>query len=111
MQGGQRDRRRSRHSDCVSLVGGRLMTNPTLLIVAIAVVIAALAIAWMYTMKRRRDRLHQRFGTEYERAVRDTGSARRADALLADREQRVSEYRIRALSTEERAKFSDAWKR
>ena len=87
------------------------MTNPTLAIVAIAVAIAALAVVWVYTTTRRRARLRARFGPEYERALHDTGSERRTEAVLADREQRVSTYRIRTLSADERAKFANAWNR
>lgn len=87
------------------------MTNTTLVIVAIVVVIAALAAGWLLTMKRRRERLRARFGPEYDRTLHDTGSERRAEAVLADREQRVSSYHIRALSADERARFSDAWRR
>jgi hypothetical protein len=87
------------------------MNTTTLVIVAIVVVMAALAVAWMYTMKRRRERLRSRFGPEYDRTLRDTGSERRAEAVLADREQRVSSYHIRALREEERARLSDAWRR
>lgn len=87
------------------------MTNSTLVILAIAAAIAVIAVVWVYTTTRRRARLRSRFGPEYERALHDTGSERRTEAVLADREQRVSKYHIRALSAEERAKFSDAWKR
>lgn len=87
------------------------MTNATLMILAIAVAIAVLAVAWVYTTSRRRQRLRARFGPEYERALHDTGSERRTEAVLADREHRVSKYHIRALTAEEKAKFSDAWNR
>lgn len=85
------------------------MTNATLVILGIAVVLTVLAVVWVYTTRQRRARLRQRFGPEYERALHDAGSERRAEAVLSDRAQRVSSYHIRALSAEERAKFSDAW--
>jgi hypothetical protein len=87
------------------------MNNPTFVILAIAVAIGVIAIAWVYMTKHRRERLRARFGPEYERALQDTGSERRTEAVLASREQRVSKYHIRALSAEERAKFSEAWNR
>jgi hypothetical protein len=95
------------------MIGGEkeAMTNFTLVILAIVAVIAALAVAWTYTTRRRRDHLRARFGPEYDRSLRDTGSERRTEAVLADREHRVSSYHIRTLSADERAKFSDAWKR
>lgn len=87
------------------------MTNPTLVILVAVVAMAALAVVWIFVEKRRRERLRKRFGPEYERALRDTGSERRTEAVLADRERRVSKYQIRALSAEERTKFSEAWNR
>jgi hypothetical protein len=85
------------------------MTNSIFVILAIAAAIAALAVVWVFTTTRRRARLRARFGPEYERSLRDTGSERRTEAALANREHRVSKYHIRALSPEERAKFSAAW--
>jgi hypothetical protein len=86
------------------------VTNPTLLIVAVVVVIAALALAWLYVQRQRRDHLRQRFGPEYDRTVTAVGTTGRAEAVLADREKRVSEYHIRKLNDEERRRYSDAWR-
>jgi len=87
------------------------MMNTTLLIVAIVVVIAALALAWIYVERRRRARLRARFGSEYDRTVQTAGTPARAEAILANREKRVSEYKIRRLNAEQRDRFSEAWRR
>lgn len=87
------------------------VTNPTLLIVAVVVVIAALALAWAYAQRRRRLHLRERFGPEYDRTVHAVGTAGRADAMLAEREKRVSTYHIRKLNEEERARYSEGWRR
>src|SRR5262249_33998336 len=86
------------------------MTNTTLMIVAVVVAAAVIALAWMYVERRRRGRLRARFGPEYDRTVHDVGTPARADTLLAEREQRVSAYKIRPLSKEESGRFSDAWR-
>lgn len=86
------------------------MTTSTLMIVAIVIALAALALAWMYLERRRRLHLQARFGPEYQRTVHDVGSARRAEAVLEDREKRVSSYHIRDLTPEERGRFSEAWR-
>jgi hypothetical protein len=87
------------------------MPTSTLIIVAVVVVIAALALAWVYAAQRRRRHLRDRFGPEYQRTVEDVGSTKRAEAVLAEREKRVSSYHMRELSAEERGRFSDAWRR
>jgi hypothetical protein len=86
------------------------MTTTTLMIVAIVVAIAALALAWMYSVRRRREHLRTRFGPEYQRTVDDLGSAQRAEAALEEREKRVASYRIRELAPEERSRFTAAWR-
>lgn len=87
------------------------VTNPTMLIVAVVVVIAALAAVWMYTQRQRRAHLRERFGPEYDRTVQTAGTAGRAEAVLAEREKRVSSYHIRKLNDEERGRYSEAWRR
>lgn len=87
------------------------MPTSTLVVVAVVVVMAALAIAWMYSERRRRQHLRERFGPEYQRTVEAVGSTKHAEAVLADREKRVSSYHIRELRAEESARFSDAWRR
>jgi hypothetical protein len=87
------------------------MTNTTLIVVVAVAVIAALAIAWLFTQRRRREHLRERFGPEYDRAVNAVGTTGRAEAVLEEREQRVLQYHIRPLGEDERRRFSDAWQR
>lgn len=81
-------------------------------IVSAAVVILIIAVAaWMYLRRRRNTTtdLRERFGTEYERAVLEHGSGRKAEARLADREKRVEKLNIRDLDPMERERFSKQW--
>jgi hypothetical protein len=87
------------------------MTDTTLMIIAVVVVIALLAVVWVYIASRRRQQLRSRFGPEFERTAHDLGSEKRAEAVLAEREKRVASYRIRELSSEERARFAESWRR
>jgi hypothetical protein len=87
------------------------MTTETMIIVAVVVVVAVLALAWVYNARQRRERLRTRFGPEYERTVHDVGSEQKAEALLGERARRVSKYHIRDLKHDERARFSEAWRR
>jgi hypothetical protein len=80
----------------------------------ILLVIAILAIAfgtWMYLQRERTRKLRNRFGPEYDRALTEHGGARRAEAILEEREKRVSKMHIRSLSAQERERFSAEWKK
>ena len=83
------------------------MDNTTLIIAAVVIALAVAALAFFV---ERRRRLRQQFGPEYERAVRDAGGTTRAEAELAARAKRVSQYHIRPLSPEDGSRFSAAWR-
>ena len=78
-------------------------------VVIVVVVIAAAAILWFLLQRRRSAALRDRFGPEYDRTVRKTGSERRAEANLAERTARVEKLDIHPLSPEDSARFSQAW--
>ncbi|HEX8939018.1 MAG TPA: hypothetical protein VF763_02555 [Candidatus Limnocylindrales bacterium] len=79
--------------------------------IAVAViVIVVLALAWWYSQRRRSDRLRERFGPEYERAVSQTDDRGAAERELAARQERVSQLRIRDLSPDDRARFAERWR-
>jgi hypothetical protein len=77
------------------------------LIVAIA---AALLIAWMYLRQRRTVELHRRFGPEYDRVMRETGTRKKAEVELENREKRVERLAIRPLPPERRERFNERWR-
>lgn len=87
------------------------LMDPKLIMVAVAVILVIAALGWLYVRKRRHTTadLQQRFGSEYERAVREHGSERKAEANLADREKRVDKLNIRDLEPSERERFSKQW--
>jgi hypothetical protein len=81
-------------------------------VLAIVVVIGVLimgAIVWQMTA-RRRVQLKEKFGPEYDEAVRVAGTPQRAEAVLVDRAKRVSRYEIRPLSEEEAHRFLSEWR-
>jgi hypothetical protein len=89
----------------------KTLMNPTLIALVAAAMLVLAALAWLYVRRRKTTTaaLRQRFGPEYERAVREQGSERRAEAHLADREKRVEELMIRDLDPTERERFSGQW--
>jgi hypothetical protein len=87
------------------------LMDPKLMALAVAVIVLVAVLAWLYARRRRTTTagLRQRFGSEYERAVHEHGSERRAEAQLADREKRVERLKIRDLDPTERERFSGQW--
>jgi hypothetical protein len=87
------------------------LSNPTLIALAVAaVLVIGIAVA-LYMRSRRNNtaKLRDRFGPEYERAVLQHGSERKAEAKLADRETRVEMLKIRELDATERERFLSQW--
>lgn len=89
------------------------MESQTLIVIGIAaLVVVALAVAaWMYWQHQRRARLRERFGPEYERALRETGAPDKAEALLEERVRRVQRFKIHPLSREQGQAFAGEWRR
>jgi len=87
------------------------LTDPKLIAVAVAVILIVAVLAWLYVRKRRSRTadLRQKFGTEYERTVREQGSERKAEAKLGDREKRVEKLKVRDLDPTERERFVKQW--
>jgi len=87
------------------------LTDPRLIAgVVVIVLIIVIGVAF-YVRNRRKTTagLRNRFGPEYDRAVLEHGSERKAEGKLADRETRVESLKIRALTVAERGRFSADW--
>ncbi|GFZ79195.1 hypothetical protein GCM10019071_04710 [Sphingobium fuliginis] len=78
---------------------------------ALLALVLVVAVAVMAIAHRRRADLRARFGPEYGRTVEMTGSARKAEAELQQREKRVAAFPIRPLSPQQADAFTDAWVR
>ena len=85
--------------------------DPKLIVLAAVIVLIIAVLAWLYVRKRRSTTagLRQKFGPEYERAVQKHGSERKAEAKLADRQERVEKLNIRDLDPMEYERFSKRW--
>jgi hypothetical protein len=86
------------------------MDNNTLIIAGLVLLI--LVLGGMLLMQRRRSsHLQSHFGPEYERALKETGDKRKAEAELEQREKRVQKLSIRPLDREHRERFTKEWRR
>lgn len=85
----------------------------TVTVIILVIVIVAIAVAlWIYFQKQKTRKLRGTFGPEYDRLVeQERGNARRAEAILEDRQKRVSKFNIRTLTREERDRFGADWRR
>jgi hypothetical protein len=93
--------------------GTHMNTNDPRFWIFAAVVIAGLvAVAFLLERQRKRRqsvRLQQRFGPEYQRIVSERGDRTKAETELMAREKRVERLNIIPLTTEDAARFSQAW--
>ena len=83
--------------------------NVAIVIVAAIVVIGAIAAVSLMARRRASDRLHDRFGPEYDRMVREEGDRQRAERELRQREKRVRKLTIRPLGPSERSRYVELW--
>lgn len=86
------------------------MDNTTTIVVVAVAVLALLAVVWMVMQQRRRAHLKDRFGPEYDQALRRHPDARAAERELQDRERRVATFTIKPLTRDDAARFTDAWR-
>lgn len=78
---------------------------PVVILIVAVIVIAAVLIS----RKRNSQRLKEHFGPEYDRAIRERGNPKLAEAELADRERRVNKLSIHPLSAGAREKYAEEW--
>jgi FtsZ-interacting cell division protein ZipA len=88
------------------------MTGATAIwiIVAIIVVIAIIVVAAVSSRRARTARLQRRFGPEYERTVRASGSRTDAEQELAARVDRVKRFHIEELPAGARTRYTEEWR-
>src|SRR5262249_46157272 len=87
-------------------------SDPQTIVIVAVLVVAVLAAAFLIARERRRiqsKHLQQRFGPEYEHAVRAAGDREKAEAELRARESRVEKLHLIALPAAEAARFAQEW--
>jgi hypothetical protein len=93
--------------------GKQVMDGVTIgIIVAVVVVLGLVAVtiaAWFFMSQQRTKALRARFGPEYDRALKAEGTAKQAEQILQERQQRVAKLEIKALSEQQRNEFAQDW--
>lgn len=89
-----------------------MLDNTTIIVVG-ALVVAALVLVLfaVFGMRgARSQRLRQRFGPEYERAVSTAGSREAAEKMLEERVTRRERLEVRDLDEADRERYADSWR-
>ncbi|MER7131401.1 hypothetical protein [Streptosporangium saharense] len=85
------------------------MSTVIWVVVIVVAVVAVIAVGGAVLQQRRRHRLRDRFGPEYDRTVRERDNRREAEQELLAREQRFSGLEIRALAPQVREGYVRKW--
>lgn len=85
--------------------------NPTYIIVAVVLIVVVMGaiLGPVFARRRRKERLQNTFGTEYNRTVEAAGSENKAQRELDSRRDRVEALNIRPLSADERTRYQADW--
>jgi hypothetical protein len=82
------------------------------LIIGLTAILGGGIAAWLFLRRRRSESLRTQFGgSEYDRALKEDGSRRHAEAGLKERTARVESLNIRPLAPGDRARFVESWRR
>ena len=86
-------------------------TTELAIFIGVAVLLLAGVAIWLFTRKRRTERLRNRFGgAEYDRSLQESGSKQNAEAGLAKRADRVESFHIQPLGADDRVRFLKSWR-
>jgi hypothetical protein len=85
-----------------------LMSTVTIAVIVLAVIVVAVLVIAMTAVRRRR-RLKQRFGPEYDRLAGESDSKRKAESELTGRERRVHSLDIQPLTGSAQARYALQW--
>ncbi len=80
-----------------------------IIIVVLVLVIVGAILGSVFARRRRSDRLHDQYGTEYDHTVKTMGNEKKAQTELEERRKHVEALDIRSLSADERARYLADW--
>jgi len=82
----------------------------TIIIVAVVLVVIGGLLGVIFSRRKRSERFHEHFGTEYDRTVEAMGDEKKAQAALDERQKHVEALDIRPLSADEGERYLADWK-
>ena len=86
------------------------MTSTYILIAAVLIlVVMGVILAPRFAGRNRSDRLHNKFGPEYDRTVQAMGSEKKAQTELEERQKHVQALDIQPLSATQRERYLADW--
>jgi hypothetical protein len=85
------------------------MDTRTLIALLVAAAAVVVFVAMIIARRRRSENLRRHFGPEYERVIKMHGDPGRAEAVLLEREKRVSAFTLRPLSAADHERYLNAW--
>jgi hypothetical protein len=85
------------------------MDTRILILIIVAAVVLLIVAGILIFRQRTSKHLKQQFGSEYDRAVAQHGDARRAEAVLINREKRVEKFALKPLTPTDRQRYAEDW--
>ena len=79
------------------------------IVIALVAIVVVAGIVWSAVSSRRRARLQEGFGPEYDRTVSEAPSRREAESELRERRERHDEFDIRPLPPDARERYAQEW--
>ena len=86
-----------------------MTTTNIFIAVVLILVIMGIILAPIFARRKRSERLHDQFGTEYDLTVETMGNEKKAHIELDERQKHVEALNIRPLSVKERERYLAAW--
>jgi hypothetical protein len=80
-----------------------------IIVVVVLLLIVGALLAPVFARRKRSEKYQDKFGAEYDRTVENTGSEKKAQAELVERQKHVDSLNIRPLSTDERNRYLAEW--
>jgi hypothetical protein len=81
----------------------------TIIVVVLVLVIIGALLGLVFSRRNRTERLHDKFGPEYDHTVQTMGSKKKAQSELEERQKHVKALEIRPLSISEREHYLTDW--